>query len=132
MVENWYCKSCFVMSAIECKSMATPKEMEASHARVAPNCTARHLTRRLTANEKATINTVTGDREVSVEPFTSYSVARVQQDFNQSNTLLGGIFTSTNRTLSDPALNFLNRAATTGGLDLKHFWHDIFKLINVF
>ena len=78
----------------------------------------------LTANEKATINSASGDREVSVEPFTSYSVARVQQDFNQSNTLLGGIFTSTNRFISNPDLNFLNKGAYSGGLDLMHYWKD--------
>jgi len=77
-----------------------------------------------TANEKATINSPAGNRKVSVEPFTSYAVARIQQDFNQSNTLLGGIFTSTNRNLNDPELNFLNKNAITGGMDLTHFWKD--------
>ena len=77
-----------------------------------------------TANEKATINSPAGDRKIGVEPFTSYAVVRVQQDFNQGNTLLGGIFTSTNRYLNDPELNFLNKGAYTGGLDLKHFWKD--------
>jgi hypothetical protein len=77
-----------------------------------------------TANEKATINAPTGDRQIGVEPFTSYAVARVQQDFNQSNTLLGGIFTSTNRSLNNPELNFLNKGAYTGGLDLIHYWKE--------
>lgn len=77
-----------------------------------------------TANEKATINSVTGDRKVSVEPFTSYAVARIQQDFNQSNTIIGGILTSTNRNINNPDLNFLNRGAYTGGLDLMNYWKD--------
>ena len=77
-----------------------------------------------TANEKATINSPSGDREVSVEPFSSYTVVRLQQDFNQSNTMFGGIFTSTNRSLNNPDLCFLNKGAYTGGLDLMHFWND--------
>jgi hypothetical protein len=77
-----------------------------------------------TANEMATINSAAGDRKTSVEPFTSYAVARVQQDFNHSNTMVGGIFTATNRSLNDPSLQFLNRSALTGGLDLKHFWKE--------
>ena len=75
-----------------------------------------------TANEKATINSPSGDRKVGVEPFTSYAVARIQQDFNHSNTMFGGIFTSTIRNINDPNLNFLNKGAYTGGLDLMHYW----------
>jgi hypothetical protein len=78
----------------------------------------------LTANEMATINSPSGNRKVSIEPFTSYVVASVQQDFNQSNTMLGGIFTSTNRYINNSDLNFLNRGAYTGGLDLMHYWKD--------
>jgi len=77
-----------------------------------------------TANEKATINSPSGDRKVSVEPFTSYAVARVQQDFNQSNTMFGGILTSTNRSINSPDLYFLNKGAFSGGLDLMHFWKE--------
>jgi len=78
----------------------------------------------ITANEKATINSPSGNRKVSVEPFSSYAVARIQQDFNQSNTIFGGIFTSTNRFLNNPNHNFLNKGAYTGGLDLLHYWKD--------
>lgn len=77
-----------------------------------------------TANEKATINSPSGNRKVSVEPFTSYAVARIQQDYNHSNTLFGGILTSTNRSITNPDLNFLNKGAYTGGLDLMHFWKE--------
>ena len=75
-----------------------------------------------TANEKATINSPSGDRKVGVEPFTSYAVARIQQDFNHSNTMFGGIFTSTIRNINDANLNYLNKGAYTGGLDLMHYW----------
>ena len=77
-----------------------------------------------TANEKAIINSPSGDRNVSVEPFTSYAVVRVQKDFNQSNTMFGGILTSVNRSLHNPDLFFLNKGAYTGGLDLMHYWKE--------
>ncbi len=77
-----------------------------------------------TANEMATVNSPSGNSKINVEPFTSYAVTRIQQDFNQSNTFLGGIFTATNRAVNNPELSFLNRGAFTGGLDLKHFWKE--------
>ncbi len=78
----------------------------------------------LTANEKATVKSLTEEKKVSVEPLTNYMVARVQQDMNKSNTILGGIFTSVNRFTGDSHLDFLNKEAYTGGLDLLHYWSD--------
>lgn len=78
----------------------------------------------LTANENAVINSSGSDRNVRVEPLTNYTLARVQQDFNAGNTVLGGIFTSTNRIINDTYLEFLNRNAFTGGIDLLHQWND--------
>jgi hypothetical protein len=63
-------------------------------------------------------------REVAVEPLTSYSIVRLQQDFEEGNTVLGGIATATNRVINDPQLNYMNRNAYTGGLDLLHQWND--------
>jgi len=40
-------------------------------------------------------------REAVVEPLTNYFVARVQKDFNEKNTFIGGIFTATSRDLGD-------------------------------
>jgi len=77
-----------------------------------------------TANEMATINSPSGDRKVSVEPFNSYTVARIQQDFNQSNTMFGGILTSTNRSITNADHYFLNKGSFTGGLDLLHYWRE--------
>ncbi len=78
----------------------------------------------LTNSERATIHTSEGNTRFTAEPLTNYLVARVQQDFNQSNTMLGGMFTSTNRFIHDANLNFMNRAAYTGGVDLLHYWKD--------
>lgn len=62
-------------------------------------------------------------RKELVEPLTNYLVGRVQKDFNQRNTFLGGIFTATNRNLPDN-MQFLRKAAYSGGLDFKHNWKD--------
>jgi hypothetical protein len=78
----------------------------------------------LTATEYATVNTINGNRRYAAEPLTNYFVGRLQQDFNGSNTVLGGIFTSTNRKIEDAHLDFMNRNAFTGGLDLLHQWNN--------
>jgi hypothetical protein len=64
------------------------------------------------------------ERHQAVEPMTSYTVARVQQDIDKGVTQVGGIFTATARSLHDDALNFLPRNAYTGGLDVLHYWSD--------
>lgn len=78
----------------------------------------------ITNKENAKMYSGGETRKVSVEPLTSYTVARVQQDFNEGTTVLGGILTSTNRFLNEEKFNFLNHNALTGGLDLLHQWHD--------
>ncbi len=77
-----------------------------------------------TTSEQAEVSSAGITKQITAEPVTSYFVGRVQQDYNQSNTVLGGIFTSTNRFLNHSHLNFMNRNAYTGGLDLLHQWKD--------
>jgi hypothetical protein len=78
----------------------------------------------VTAKEKAEIDRE-GDRNFeTVEPFTNYSVTRIQKDFNKGNTILGGIITTTNRSIKDPQLNFLHTSAYTGGIDFSHSWKE--------
>lgn len=78
----------------------------------------------VTAKEKAEIDKE-GERSFeSVEPLTNYAIARVQQDFNKGNTLLGGVFTSTNRQIEDSSVNFLHTSAYSGGLDFRHSWKE--------
>ncbi len=59
-----------------------------------------------------------------IEPFTNYTVGRVQKDLNNGNTLIGGMFTSVNRSLSEEHLNYLHKSAYTGGFDFIHKWHN--------
>jgi len=78
----------------------------------------------VTAKEKAEIDKE-GERSFeTVEPLTNYAIMRIQQDFNKGNTLLGGVFTSTNRQIEDSSVNFLHTSACTGGLDFRHSWKD--------
>lgn len=63
------------------------------------------------------------ERREIVEPLTNYLVARAQKDFNQRNSYIGGIFTATNRNLEGD-LDFLHKAAYTGGIDFKHNWKN--------
>jgi len=78
----------------------------------------------LTANENAKIDSAGIVKNTKVEPLTNYFLARVQQDYDNGNTILGGIVTSTNRIFNEPYLEFLNRNAFTGGIDLLYQWKD--------
>jgi len=77
-----------------------------------------------TANEKAVIDNNGARRKESVEPLTNYFVARLQQDFNKGETVLGGMFTSVNRNITNPAMDYLHKEAYAGGIDFKHSWKD--------
>ena len=78
----------------------------------------------VTAKKYATIDNNGAQRKEVVEPLTNYFVGRVQKDFNDRNTFIGGIFTATNRDQLTPELNFLHHSAFTGGIDVKHQWHE--------
>jgi hypothetical protein len=80
----------------------------------------------VTARETAEIRQAEGpSRYETVEPLTSYSVIRVQRDINQANTIVGGMLTATNRDLShQPHLDYIPKAAYTGGLDFRHQWNN--------
>ncbi|HKJ42875.1 MAG TPA: DUF5916 domain-containing protein [Sunxiuqinia sp.] len=80
------------------------------------------LVQSFTAKEKATIYSGDTKTDEVVEPFASYFVGRVKQDFNEGNTVLGGMVTSSLRSTSLSQLSFLPSSATVGGLDLQHNW----------
>lgn len=78
----------------------------------------------VTANEFAEIRQVNGNtREEIVEPLTNYFVTRVQKDFNERNSYIGGIATATNRNL-DGNFNELHKSAYTAGVDFRHTWQN--------
>ncbi len=78
----------------------------------------------VTTKEEAEIDNGGVRRNETVEPGTNYFVARAQQDINGGNTLIGGMFTATNRNIKDENLLFLHKAAYTGGIDFLHHWQD--------
>lgn len=63
-------------------------------------------------------------RKESVEPLTNYFVTRVQKDINKGNTQIGGIVTSTYRDIKNSDLLFLNKTATTAGVDFKQYFNQ--------
>jgi hypothetical protein len=83
------------------------------------------LIQSLTTPEYASTEDPEGNADkITVEPLTSYTITRIQKDYNKGTTMLGGMFTSTNRFIQDANLDFLSRSAYTGGLDLLHQWKD--------
>lgn len=70
-----------------------------------------------------TLEEVGEKRKEIVEPLTNYFVGRVQKDFNDRNSFIGGIFTATNRNMEE-SLQFLHAQAYSGGIDFKHNWND--------
>nr|WP_282042460.1 DUF5916 domain-containing protein [Winogradskyella flava] len=77
----------------------------------------------VTAKETADITDGSDNRKQTVEPLTNYFVGRIQKDFNNNNTFIGGIFTAVNRDLPEN-LEFLHKSAYTAGLDITHQWKN--------
>ena len=78
----------------------------------------------MTAKEFASISAIENSRKEMVEPFTNYFVGRLQKDFNKGNTLIGGMMTAVNRNLEEDQLDYLHKAAYSGGIDFVHKWND--------
>jgi hypothetical protein len=76
----------------------------------------------VTAREFAEVDSLGYKRKLQVEPMTNYFVMRAQQDIDKGNTLIGGMFTATNRKLDDPRMNWLHKEAYSGGIDFVHHW----------
>jgi len=85
----------------------------------------------VTAEEKAEIDTIGGRIHETVEPLTNYMVGRVQKDINDGKTIIGGIFTSTNRILDANLSDFMHKAAYTGGADFTQYFKDKSWMFNL-
>ena len=83
----------------------------------------------LGSKEMASLDSLGKRSKIAVEPLTNYFNARVQKDFNNGNTYLGGMVTATNRFIHDTSLLFLPSAAYTGGIDFRNYWkHHVYQL----
>lgn len=82
------------------------------------------LVEAMTAEVKAEIDTIGGRKFETVEPLTNYMVGRIQKDFKEGKTIIGGIFTSTNRMLDSNLSDILHKAAYTGGIDFTQYFKD--------
>ena len=85
----------------------------------------------MTAQEKAEIDTIGGRMLETVEPLTNYFVGRVQKDINEGKTIIGGIFTSTNRDLDPNLSDFMHKAAYTGGVDFTQYFKEKSWMVNL-
>ncbi|MCF8308082.1 MAG: carbohydrate binding family 9 domain-containing protein [Bacteroidales bacterium] len=78
----------------------------------------------MTEREQAKISDGNNSYHEPVEPLANYFLGRVQKDFNEGNTILGGMLTATNRKIDSKQLEFLHDQAYTGGINFKHQWQD--------
>ncbi len=85
----------------------------------------------LTAEEQAEVDTTGGRKFQTVEPLTNYLVGRVQKDFNEGKTIIGGIFTSTNRDLDENLAEFMHKSAYSGGIDFTQYFKDKSWMFNL-
>ena len=77
-----------------------------------------------TKRENAEIYKEGSHSEYPVEPFTNYVVARIEQDIDKGNTVVGGIVTSTNREINSDNFITLPASAYTGGVNMTHYWKN--------
>lgn len=78
----------------------------------------------LTSKETASVYDAGAYSFETVEPLTNYFALRVQQDYNQGGTTVGGMLTAVNRRLDGTDLGFLHSEAYSGGFDVLHTWHN--------
>lgn len=78
----------------------------------------------VTARTTADIDSLGERTSEAVEPRTNYLVARMQQDIDKGNTIIGAMFTATNRHIEDKQLEYLHKEAYSGGMDFIHNWKN--------
>jgi hypothetical protein len=79
-----------------------------------------------TSREYAVIDRAGTRSQQTVEPWSNYFLSRIRQDYNQGNSSIGALFTSTLRFIDgrDMHLYHLPLSSFTGGLDFRHSWND--------
>lgn len=77
-----------------------------------------------TQRESADVEIAGVRSKYPVEPFTNYIVARVEQDIDKGNTVVGGLFTATNRDIDHENFITLPASAYTGGVNMTRYWDN--------
>jgi hypothetical protein len=75
----------------------------------------------ITQREMAVIDHGGERRETLVEPLTNFFVGRLIKDYDEGNTIIGGMFTAVNR---EKGLDLLHRSAYSGAFDFQRFWKN--------
>jgi hypothetical protein len=78
----------------------------------------------VTAEEKGDTFIDGSHGEITVEPMTNYFVGRLQQDYRDGETQIGGMVTAVNRKLEDDHLEFMREEAYAGGVDFSTYFND--------
>lgn len=78
----------------------------------------------VTQKERAELIMPSGSTNVTVEPASNYLVTSLRKESNHGNTLAGGLFTMTHRSLRDHHLDFLSRRAYSGGVDFVQYFKN--------
>ena len=84
----------------------------------------------VTNDEFAEIDTIGGRFNRMVEPLTNYLIGRVQKDSRNGNTLIGGMFTATNRVMNDAVRDELHQSAYTAGADFTQYFDNKNWVVN--
>jgi hypothetical protein len=78
----------------------------------------------VTSREFAEIDSLGVRRKQIIEPLTNYFASRAQRDIHKGNTVIGAMFTATNRKIDHARLNWLHRDAYSAGIDFLHHWKN--------
>jgi len=85
----------------------------------------------VTSEEKAEIDNGGERTYETVEPLTNYVVGRVQKDYNEGKTIVGVIFTGTNRKLDTNLDDYMHKSAYSGGFDFTQYFKDKKWMFNI-
>jgi hypothetical protein len=75
----------------------------------------------VTQREEARIDQEGERRSEVVEPMTNFFLGRLMKDYNQGNTIIGGVFSAVNR---GEGVDWLHKSAYSGGLDFQRYWKN--------
>jgi len=83
------------------------------------------------AEQNAEIDLNGEKRYETIEPLTNYLVGSLHKDYNEGNTVIAGMVTSTNRKLKGTPLDYLHSDAYTGGIDFTQFFKNKTYMLEV-